>query len=581
MKEGLNLKLKSHHFTNVITATFLLFIYSLIGKFLFPKGVNLVFAKLSSKYFLLFFILLVVAFCIFLVVRKSRIHVIFKKIERIQGYELVYMLIPMTPVIQYIVLNREMLYISSIITIIVFLSLLSFVFCIVFPFLLSCIAPRYILISAGTAFLYLIFSMVSLSVKFGWNMRGRLRIQLLVLLIALLILLLSKFLPKKILIGAVILNLLLNSASSFYIADPVAKTQKYSEQITVGKDLLNEEIKKTSDIFLLVYESYTDYQTMKHYGYDNGDQQAFLEERGFHIYKNVYSLSMPTLPSMSNVFDIDSNIIYNRQSVTGSGNVQKILKNKGYKLYGIFCNDYFFIKNDLGKIKFDYFFPSLLPLKEDRLLIKSIITGRFFGHAGSEPVDHNSYLGEVEKIIKYDFKEPLFLYAHNLYPGHSPPEGITPDKAEAYIDWYKQQVDLANLEMRKEIDLILKHNPDAIVIIAGDHGPSLTKSGYKLRKGMGEFTTSDIDRYDLGDRYGTFLAIRWPEKDYATKHNIGIFQDIFPAVFSYLFEDDEIFNKIRMERKLIKPEGILGVSVENGIITGGLNDGEPLFPEEE
>ena len=60
--------------------------------------------------------------------------------------------------------------------------------------------------------------------------------------------------------------------------------------------------------------------------------------------------------------------------------------------------------------------------------------------------------------------------------------------------------------------------------------------------------------------------------------DITVLQDLFPAIFAYLFEDEKIL-EAKVAPRTIENETIIGAAVNNGIIIGGINDGEPLFLE--
>ena len=66
--------------------------------------------------------------------------------------------------------------------------------------------------------------------------------------------------------------------------------------------------------------------------------------------------------------------------------------------------------------------------------------------------------------------------------------------------------------MKQDIEAIIANDPEAIIVIAGDHGPSLTKNCSIL--GKDDYNLSEISRLDIQDRFATFLAIRWPTKDF-------------------------------------------------------------------
>ncbi len=90
--------------------------------------------------------------------------------------------------------------------------------------------------------------------------------------------------------------------------------------------------------------------------------------------------------------------------------------------------------------------------------------------------------------------------------------------------------------MRQDINLIIENNPEAIIIIAGDHGPYLTKN---CTSTSSLYDNSEITRLDIQDRFGTFLAIRWPTGDFARYDNITVLQDLFPAIFAYIYKNPE------------------------------------------
>jgi hypothetical protein len=56
--------------------------------------------------------------------------------------------------------------------------------------------------------------------------------------------------------------------------------------------------------------------------------------------------------------------------------------------------------------------------------------------------------------------------------------------------------------------------------------------------------SSEISRLDIQERFGTFLAIRWPAGGDADSYDdITILQDLFPAVFAYLFADEQLLEQ--------------------------------------
>jgi len=173
-------------------------------------------------------------------------------------------------------------------------------------------------------------------------------------------------------------------------------------------------------------------------------------------------------------------------------------------------------------------------------------------------------------VFREEFPGPRFVYTHDYLPGHSQISGkCLPEE----IDLFRERLTEANRQMRRDLEVIIQSNPGAIIIVAGDHGPYLTKNCVATGD---DYDISEIARLDIQDRFGAFLAIRWPDENFAGYDEILVIQDIFPAVFANLFRDP-VFLDARIEPRTISLGVISGAKVANGIIRGGINDGEPLF----
>jgi hypothetical protein len=127
--------------------------------------------------------------------------------------------------------------------------------------------------------------------------------------------------------------------------------------------------------------------------------------------------------------------------------------------------------------------------------------------------------------------------------------------------------------MRQDVERIIENDPDAVLIVAGDHGPYLTKNCVATG---GSYDISEISRLDIQDRYGTFLAIRWPTGDSTEYDDIVVLQDVFPAIFAYLFQDTGLL-EARVKPATLGEKTTSGAAVVDGVIEGGIHDGEPLF----
>lgn len=575
-------------FISSIVFISILFVYSLIISLSLRRGVNADFTSFLWKILQYILALFVSVFLCYLLFVRKMVFSYKKKIESFQLKDFVLMLIPMTPVMQYILSNQGSLTILSSFLVFIFFAVIIAVFGVVVPVLLSKFAPKQILITAAISFLTLITAMASLSEANAWTEKGQISVQMIVLIVIILIIFARRFIPENLFIMAVLVLFTVNTVTGLLIKDTPDKGSTGTiengnldniKKFSIVSALEGKTIKRHNDVLLIVFEAYADFETIKHYGFDNREQMALLEENGFHVYHGTYSLGAPTTPSLSKVFNVDRDISEHKQSLAGGSAVHDLLSKQGYKTYGVFDNAWNLRGLPVEEIKYDNTFPSTSEAMDTWVLAKAILTGEFSDMVSFEGVDLNSYLDYKRKVIKREYASPVFMYSHSNVPSHRPSRifKMNQGKGDVNVKIYIEKLHLANEEMNKDIEIIIKDNPEAIVVIAGDHGPFLTKTGYGLHQGRGNFTAEDIDRYDVQDRFGSFLAIRWPEKKYAAKHDIKIFQDIFPAIFSYLYDDETLFDKTRLERKTNGDSLTLGVHVKDGIIVGGKDNGQKLF----
>jgi hypothetical protein len=321
---------------------------------------------------------------------------------------------------------------------------------------------------------------------------------------------------------------------------------------------------------LLIYDAYVPNETMLAYGIDNSAQEDYLKERGFTLYPHTYSIGSSTVATMSTVLNASSHYYGDRRrAVSGDGVVQNILKSLGYKTYGLFVSDYMF--RGVGE-EYDFSIPKSIVPSYLRLL-KAVLIGEFrfdIDDIKFKGPPRAQFVETKQNAFKDASQQRAFVFMYTNLPGHSQNSGACLSNE---TDLYKERLASANAEMQQDIRTITVNDPTALIIVAGDHGPHLTKNCVGT---SGIYDISEISRLDIQDRYGSFLAIKWPTEDFARYDNITVLQDVFPAVFAYLYDDTAIL-KSKIEPIISAPNVISGASVNSGVIKGGPADGEPLF----
>jgi hypothetical protein len=550
-------------FSTVVVPLLVLSIYFLGFAFFLPNGVNKVFAKESWKYSIaLTSAIGFVALALYGYQRNRRATIAVRG-KRLSNLDLTLLLFPLMPISQYVIRNQEILSPFQILDLLGIFLLFSVLFVIVIPKLLGWIASTRTLMLLGTCFTYTILNMAAVSAQHHWFQQGNLTLQWQILTGLFVVSWFLDYLNYQNFLYLLIVFLFIGN--SVYQISQV-KNELPSETQSALTQLVGERKPfSRPNIYLLVYDAYVPNETMMAYGIDNSQQEQNLAELGFTLYPQTYSVSNTSIDTMGRVLNASVGYGSVRQAAAGNAVATRLLKTFGYETYGIFSSDYFF-RN--ASPAYDHSFPDPQPIS--LLLTEAILTGEF--RFDQEFIEENveDFLTAKREVLQTN-SSPIFLYAHSKFPGHSQNSGhCLPNETQLFGERLK----LANLEVRQDLELLIENDPEAIIIVAGDHGPYLTKNCFFTN--FGDFKLSEITRLDIQDRNGTFLAIRWPTESFDDFDDIAVLQDLFPSIFAYLFRDSS-FLEAKVIPATIQNERNSGASVENGIIHGGVDDNEPLF----
>jgi hypothetical protein len=254
-----------------------------------------------------------------------------------------------------------------------------------------------------------------------------------------------------------------------------------------------------------------------------------------------------------------------RVRIGDANTVNQFFKEHGYRIY-LVLNAY--LLNGSDRIVADFVFPSLSYRSGLGALYRGIVGGEFKSEIVFQDSTRDEWLSVKRTALAEQRPEPKMLYAHSGFPGHSQNSGsCLQDETERYA----ARLTVANEEMRVDIETILASRRDAIVVVAGDHGPYLTGDCLYMTR----YRQEDLSADHLADRYGAALAIRWPDAGFTAYDRISTIQDVFFAISAYMLEDTRVL-RYKPPAETFGYGGIPDGAVKNGVVMIGQDRGHPL-----
>lgn len=349
-----------------------------------------------------------------------------------------------------------------------------------------------------------------------------------------------------------------------------------TEKSDLYNHLSSKEIKRSPNIYYLLYDSYINENLMALYDIDNSEQMNYLRSKNFQISEKVYSTGSGTLITTSHLLDLSTDGIKEQYSniIMGNSTVDNLLQKNGYETHYIVGE--YFIRGFNVPFGGDYLnneSTTSLSVKQSDHSNNSVKTVMYSILMGEFKFNNEFLLGKKtedvkEELKKYNIanfrKKPKFLFYHSNYPGHGN-GNCHPNESELYA----KNIQLANKMMKEDVESILSTDKNAVIIIAGDHG--VHRKGNCQTK-LKSYQENEIKAEHILDNYGTFLAVKYPD-NYEQKE-ILLLQNVFINIFSYLFDLNNL-NDYKLPAKTIG-EPLPNGSITNGKITYGADKGSSL-----
>ena len=482
----------------------------------------------------------------------------------------VLLIISLIPILRYCVSNREILFRNEMFYLVFYFALTSFLIIIFYSFVLDSMLEISIFQVFNASLIIFIYEMPTISYTYNWVKSNNVNILLAIFLIILVF-------------AYLIFNSTLKQLSLFsfmiFLISIIPNLVTEGEDIELASINMNsvftnsnyESLKTTPSIVLLVYDGYPQMETLKSMDIDNSEHINFLLDEKFTIYNGIYSHGGDTLATMSGLFQGETNTygIKNGRLITGGySSFINLLDDNEYFTAGIFTSSFYLPPTKAPN--YDYYYP--VSANRSNKIFTSMLRGKqtFRDLIYSSP--HANYLEQKRNFLGqiHEYENPVFLYSHTYYPGHTQNSGQCLD---GEVENWKEDLKKANLEMREDVKSIKESMEKSIIILISDHGPFLTKNCTSLDN----YPPNEINRLDIQDRHGTFVAIRTPDLK-EINFDKRILQNLFIYIHSYLNNDLSILNEENSENinNYYFPTSI---NVIDNQIIGGIDDGQVLFKD--
>ncbi|WP_370476810.1 sulfatase-like hydrolase/transferase [Tamlana flava] len=313
-------------------------------------------------------------------------------------------------------------------------------------------------------------------------------------------------------------------------------------------NIVEAKFKRTPNIYVVQPDGYVSQKTLENGLYKSrSGLYGWLEENNFKVYHDFRSNYPSTLVANASFFSMKHHYFGEtlfpslempraREIINGNNSVIKILQNNGYKSYFIVEDEY--LQQNFAKSYYNY-----QNISRNEIPV--------FSSGQNVKKDVHQDLENVLNITSNQ-ENPNFVFIEKLIPHHVHFE----DTIEAEREDYLEKINKANIWIKKTVSLINKKDPNAIILIAADHGGWV---------GMGNYDSFHSTNNNLlvNSIFSGLCAIKWSEIDgsnYDSKLKSTV--NIFRILFSALSEDTSYLNQLEEDDSYhLRKDKLFGLSV--------------------
>jgi hypothetical protein len=346
--------------------------------------------------------------------------------------------------------------------------------------------------------------------------------------------------------GSVIVIYLLISIGIYEYRGYQSEVASERSEIPFASGLSEEEVSKLPDIYLILLDGHTRSDVLKNvYDYDNSEFIDQLEGLGFWVadcsqsnypITNLSLTSLFEMDYLNNIYSEFDNLVFPPLNNT---TVFQILNNHNYSTvtFNNFVFEHFDIKDDIRFSKEDNIFGSINEFEKmlvDISILRILIDMEgVFPNSWVRPFEDDFYLRHYRDTLYAletlpelsEMDENIFVYAHLLVT-HDPfvfmPDGSFYASKHISAVEYRNSVEFIDTTLPEIVEEIISNSEDPpIIIIMGDHGPSLKGNPIEERVSI---------------LFAIFLQGEEPEGFYEEISLVNVFRLIFNFMFDAKYE---------------------------------------------
>jgi hypothetical protein len=252
-------------------------------------------------------------------------------------------------------------------------------------------------------------------------------------------------------------------------------------EIAKAQDFETAKLKPKPNIYFFIYDAYGSTQVYtNNFGFDNSKQYAELEKRRFRVvhtlsnYANTWATTLSFFSGSHHYYAVNfrnDDTTSGRDVLNGNAHnpVIETLRQNGYRVQFVHASDYF--ASDQGDLDIAYAAtPRLNVLRlygserlDDLVGLKDAVSSARLLHQ-----QDNYLLERIPEITRTD-AGPWFTFFWKPLPNHSEKRVFFTRQA-GFPAQFIERTQQANERMLLIVDRIIRDDPNAIVVIIGDHG---------------------------------------------------------------------------------------------------------------